>query len=104
MASRTTSIAFDIRFHGWREAAFVADCGVVAALLEHAFQSVEDLDAPAQRFGERFRADGHDHEFLEVHVVVGVGAAVEDVHHRRGQNIGAGAAEIAIERQAESGR
>ena len=91
----------DIRLHRRREAAFVADCGVVAALFEHAFQGVEDLDAPAQRLGKRFRSYRHHHEFLKVHVVVGVSAAVEDVHHRRGQNVGAGAAEIAIERQAE---
>ena len=91
----------DVRLHRRREAAFVADRGVVAALLEHAFQGVEYLDAPAQRIGERFRSHRHDHEFLKVHIVVGVSAAVEDVHHRRGQNVGAGAAEITVERQAE---
>ena len=96
--------SFDIRLHGRCEAAFVADCGVVAALFEHALQSVEDLDAPAQGFRKGFRSHRHHHEFLKVHVVVGMRAAVQDVHHRGGQNIGAGPAEIAIERQAESGR
>jgi hypothetical protein len=46
-------------------------------------------------------ADGHDHELLEVDVVVGVRAAVEDVHHRHGQGDGVDAAEVAVERQAE---
>ena len=93
---------FDVRLHGRREAAFVADGGVVAALLEHAFQRVEHFDAPAQRFRKRRRAHGHDHEFLEVDVVVGVSAAVEDVHHRSGQSVCAGAAEIAVERNVQA--
>ena len=38
-----------------REAAFVADGGVVALLLEHALEGVEDLGAPAERFGEASR-------------------------------------------------
>ena len=95
--------ALDIRFHRRRKAAFVADRSAVAALLEHAFQSVEYLDTPAQSLGERFCPYRHDHEFLKVHVAVGMSAAVEDVHHRRGQNVGAGSAKIAVERQAESG-
>ena len=83
------------------EAAFVADGGVVALLLEHAFEGVEDLGAPAERVGEGLGADGHDHELLEVDVGVGVGAAVEDVHHGRGQDAGVDAAEVAVERELE---
>ena len=49
---------FDIRFNRWRKPAFVADSGVVAALLEHAFQRVKNFDAPAQRFGKRFGPTG----------------------------------------------
>ena len=41
-----------VRLDGGRKSAFVADGGVVAALLQHAFQDVEGLDAPAQRFAE----------------------------------------------------
>ena len=55
-------------------------------------------------FAEGRRADGHDHELLEVDVVVGVLAAVEDVHHRHGQDLGVGAAEVAVERQADRRR
>jgi hypothetical protein len=62
---------------------------------------VEDLGAPAQRLGEARRADRHDHELLEVDVVVGVLAAVEDVHHRHRQHVRVGAADVAVERQAE---
>ena len=45
-------------------------------------ERVVGLGAPAQRLGEAGRADRHDHELLEVDVVVGVRAAVEHVHHR----------------------
>ena len=48
-------------------------------------------------------ADGHDHEFLEVDLVVGVLAAVDDVGHRHGQDAGVGAADVAVERQAVGG-
>jgi hypothetical protein len=96
MASRMTSMASALDLSG-REAAFVADGGVVALLLEHAFEGVEDFDAPAQGVGEGLGADGHDHELLEVDVRVGVGAAVEDVHHGGGQDAGVDAAEVAIE-------
>ena len=50
---------------------------------------------------EARRADGHDHELLEVDGVVGVHAAVDDVHHRYGQDVGVGAADVAVERKLE---
>jgi hypothetical protein len=40
-------------------------------------------------------ADGHDHELLEVDVVVGVRAAVDDVHQGHGQHVRPRAADIA---------
>jgi hypothetical protein len=43
---------------------------------------VEDLRAGANSLGKRGRADRHHHELLKVHAAVGMGAAVEDVHHR----------------------
>ena len=52
------------------------------------FSDVEDLGAHAQRLGERSRADRHDHELLDVDRVVGMGAAVDDVHHRHRQHAG----------------
>ena len=81
-----------------REAAFVADAGGLALVLEHALERVEDLGATAQALREGGRADRHDHELLHVDVVVGVGAAVDDVHHRDGQDAGGGATDVAIER------
>src|SRR5262249_50590573 len=48
------------------------------------------------------RADGHDHEFLHVDGIVGVRAAIDDVHHRARQHARLRAAEIAIERLANA--
>jgi hypothetical protein len=58
---------------------------------------VEDLGAHAQAFGEGLGAAGDDHEFLDIDGGVGVGAAVDDVHHRDGQDVGVEAAEVAVE-------
>ena len=60
---------------------------------------MKDLRAHSQRFAEAFSADGNDHELLKVDVVVGVGAAIDDVHHRHRQSVRALAAEITIERK-----
>ena len=60
---------------------------------------MEDLNAHAERFGKLFRAVGRDHELLHVDGVVGVRAAVDDVHHRDGQRGSGGAAEVAVERR-----
>ena len=46
------------------------------------------------------RADRRDHELLDVDVAVGVGAAVEDVHHRHRQQVRGRAADVAEQRQA----
>ena len=62
---------------------------------------MEDFGAHAKGVGEGLGADRHDHELLEVDVVVGVGAAVEDVHHGGGEDAGVDAAEVAIERETE---
>ena len=83
-----------------REPALVADAGGQAALLDHRLQRVVDLGSPAQRLGEGRRADRGDHELLDVHVVVGVRAAVQDVHHRDRQHVRVRPAEVAEQRQA----
>ena len=64
-------------------------------------QHVVRLDAPAQRFGEARRADGHDHELLEVDRVVGVHATVDDVHHRHREHVGVGAPDVAVQRHLQ---
>ena len=71
---------------------------------------MEDLGAGPQRFGEGRQAERHDHELLQVDAAVGVRAAVEDVHHRRGQHVAprpalpGESARGAVERLARGGR
>ena len=86
------------------EAALVPDRGRQAALAQQGLQRVVRLDAPAQPLREARRADGHDHELLQVDVVVGVHPAVDDVHHRHRQHVRVGAAHVAVEGQLELGR
>ena len=68
---------------------------------------MEDLGPDPQALGEARGAGGDDHELLEVDRVVGVGAAVEDVHHRHRQDRRLAAAvelgEVAVERLAGVG-
>ena len=78
---------FFVGFQIGREAAFIADGGGIAALVQHGFQIMKDFDAHAQGFAEIRRADGHDHEFLQVHGIIGVRAAVENVHHGDGKRV-----------------
>ena len=59
------------------------------------------LGAPAQRLAEGGRADGHQHELLEVDGVVGVRAAVQHVQHRHGQRMRVGPADGAVERDLQ---
>src|SRR5690606_5583512 len=74
------------------EAAFVTHGGVQATGLQHGLQVVEDLGAHAQGIGEGLGAHRLDHEFLDVDVVVGMLAAVDDVHHRHRHGVDAGGA------------
>src|SRR3954471_15766413 len=83
------------------KAALVADIGIVAGLLQLRLQRVEDLGAIAQALGEGRGADRQDHELLEVDRIVGMNAAVDDVHHRHRQQPRRGAADIAIEWHVE---
>ena len=85
---------FFVRFQVGREAAFVADRRGVAALVQHGLQAMEDFDAHAQGFVKRLCADGHGHEFLQVHGIVGVRAAIQDVHHRHGKRVAGRVARI----------
>ncbi len=70
-------------------AALVAHAGGGGAvLLQDVLQGVEHLGAHAQGLAEATGAHRHDHELLDLHVVGGVSAAVENVHHGHGQNLG----------------
>ena len=64
---------------------------------------MEDFGSIADGFFEGRRALGHDHEFLEVDRRIGVGPAVDDVHHRDGEDLGVGAAEVFIKREVQAG-
>ena len=64
------------------KAALVADIGVVARVLQLFAQGVKDFRAHAQGFREALGTGGQDHEFLDVDRIVGMGPAVDDVHHR----------------------
>jgi hypothetical protein len=61
---------------------------------------VVDLGADAQRIGESLRADGDDHELLQVDRVVGVDAAVDHIQHRHRQRHGAVGTEMSEERDS----
>ena len=80
------------------KSALVADRRRLSFLLEERLQSVKHLRRPAQRLTERGSPRRHNHELLRIHGVRCVRAAVEDVHHRHGQNVCLKAAEEAIER------
>ena len=64
-----------------REPALVTHAGGESHLLQDALQRMEGLDAIPEGLREGWSPDGHDHEFLEVHTVVGMLPAVQDVHH-----------------------
>ena len=69
--------------------------------MQHLLQRVEDLGAAAQRLAKRVEAPTGMIMNSWKSTVVGVRAAVDDVHHRHGQHAGVDAAEVAVERQAE---
>ena len=87
-----------------REAALVARGGTEPAALQRPLERMEHLGAHAQPLGERGGAHRHDHELLEVHLVVRVRPAVQHVHHRHGQNARLLAAQVAPQRNARLGR
>jgi hypothetical protein len=96
ISSRAARVGLEVR----RESALVTHGGGEVALAEHLLQGVEGLDPGPQGVGEGAEAHRHDHELLEVHGVVSVGAAVEDVHHGHGQLTRAAATEVLVQRQA----
>ena len=73
----------------------------MAVLGENALEGVEHFGADAQGVGKGLGAHGHDHEFLDVQIVGSMRAAVDDVHHGRGHDLGVHAAEVLIQGQAE---
>src|SRR3954463_4427555 len=83
------------------KAALVADICVEASLPQIRLQGVQDLRPIAQALGKGGRANRQDHEFLEVDRIVGVHAAIDDVHHRHRQETRGGAADVTVQRHVE---
>ena len=86
------------------EPALVADAGGIALLVQNALQGVERLGDVSERLRRSSGADGHCHELLEVHAVVGVLAAVEMFIWGTGSSHSPGSAQICVERQFSSHR
>ena len=58
---------------------------------------MEDFGGHAESLPESLRAHGHDHEFLDVHIVVGVLAAIDDIGHRHRDVVGDDAADVPVQ-------
>ncbi len=58
---------------------------------------MEHLDAAPQRIAEPVEPQRHDHEFLDIHRIVGMLAAIDDVHHRGRQHAGIAATQISVQ-------
>ncbi len=87
-------------FEVGREAALVADIGAVPGVVQTLAQGSKNLRPHAHRVRHRAGGDRLDHEFLDVDRVVGVLAAIDDVHHRHRQSARISAADVTIERHA----
>ena len=85
------------------ETALVADVGGQAALAQHSLERVIDLNSPPQSLGEAGSAGRDEHELLDVHRVGGMGATVENVHHRNRQHPSGRTAQVLEERDVEGG-
>ena len=84
-----------------REPTLVADGRRQPPLVQQALEHVVGLRPPLQRLGVGRGAHRHEHELLQVDVVVGVHAAVDDVHHRDRQHVGVGPADVPVQRQLQ---
>ena len=82
------------------EATFVANSNAHTFVMDDFLQRMKHFSAIADGFSETGRADGDDHELLQVQVVVGMCATVDHVHHRHWQLCRMHTAKVAIQRQA----
>ncbi len=81
-----------------REAAFVADGGGEPLVEQLLLQRVEHFLAHADRLSETAGVVRHDFEFLEVHRVICVATAVDDVETGHWQQRGIIATQVTIQR------
>src|SRR5690606_28799383 len=78
---------------------FVTHGGGHALLINELLERVEGFSAHLHGLAERSRANGQDHEFLQIQRVVGVCTTVDDVHHGNRHAHGATATEVTIQGQ-----
>src|SRR5882757_1189831 len=64
-------------------------------------RSVWKISEPQRSASAKLGADWQDHEFLEVDRVVGMHAAIDNVHHRHRQRPRRSAADVTIQRHVE---
>lgn len=73
---------FRVRLEIRCKTALITHPGRESARVQDLTQRVEDLHTATQRLVELIGTDRLDHELLNIDVVIGVLAAVQDVHHR----------------------
>ncbi len=83
------------------ESALVAYAGDMTVLGKDGFELMENLSTHAKGLGKCLRANGHDHELLDIQVVGSVFATIDDVHEGYGQQFGIGATEVLVQGQAK---
>ena len=91
----------DVAAQAGGKAPLVPDIGGKAAVVQHLFEALVDLGAPAQAFCKGRGADRHDHELLKVGAVGSMFAPIENVEHRHREGAGIDAAQVPVEGQVE---
>ena len=86
--------------HVGRKAAFVTDGDAHALVDQELLERMKHLGAVTHSFAKAGCAHRNNHEFLDVQVVVGMSAPIDDVHHGHRHLHGTAAAEITVQRQA----
>ena len=71
-----------IRFQIRRKPSFIAHGCLVSTVVKDFFEIVKYFGSHPQGFRKARSAGGHDHEFLQIDIVIRVRAAINDVHHR----------------------
>ena len=87
-----------------RKATLIPDACDVPVLFQNFLQSVEDFRTDAQTVVIGLCTGRHDHEFLNIQIIGGMGTTVQDVHHGQRQGFGVDAAQIFVEGQTQIDR
>ena len=82
------------------KATFVADCCRQPLVMQLFLERMENLRPHPHRIEQAVGANRHDHEFLKINGIIGMHPAVDDIHHRHGEDVRPDATDIAIERQS----